>query len=114
MLSITYPTVKAGGKDITIRFSLLSECMLGTFGIVLTALMPKDAPGYKLQRMQLLAASQADTFPEPLKSPGWLKWSQEVSRAEWPAIDAAIDEALKKALAESSPDQPTTEPPPAE
>ncbi len=32
----------------------------------------------------------------------------------YPAIDAAIDEALKKALAESSPDQPTTEPPPAE
>jgi hypothetical protein len=105
MLAITYPVVKAGGRDITVRFSLLSECLLGTFGITLTNLLPKEASGYKLQRMQLLAASQADTFPDPLKSPGWLKWSQDVTRGEWPAIDAAIDEAIKKALAESSPDQ---------
>jgi hypothetical protein len=112
MLAITYPTVKVAGKDITIRFSLLAECLLGTWGITLTNLLPKENAGYKLQRMQLLASSQADTFPEPLKSPGWLKWSQEVQRSEWPAIDAAIDEAIKKALAESSLDQPTT--PPAE
>lgn len=110
MLAITYPVVKAGGKDITVRFSLLSECLLGTFGITLTNLLPSGSAGYKLQRMQLLASSQADTFPEPLKSPGWLKWSQDVTRAEWPAIDAAIDEAIKKALQESSPEPQQTIP----
>jgi len=112
MLSITYPTAKAGGKEITIRFSLLSECLLGIFGITLKTLLPKDAPGYKLQRFQLLAQSQAEHAPDPMKADSWLKWSQVVTRQEWPALDAAIDEAIKKALAESSPDQQTE--PPAE
>lgn len=112
MIAITYPVVRAGGKDITVRFSLLSECLLGMFGITLSNLLPKDALGYKLQRFQLLAQSQAETFADPLKADSWLKWSQVVTRQEWPAVDAAIDEAIKKALAESSPDQQTA--PPAE
>lgn len=101
----------AGGKERTIKFSLLAECLLSTFGIDLRKLLPPGAPGYTLQRMQLFAASQADTFPDPLKSDGWLKWSQAIERFEWAKINPAIDEAIKKALAESSPEDQLPTPP---
>jgi hypothetical protein len=109
MTGITYPTVMVGDKEYTVRFSLLAECLLGSIGITLKSLAPKDSATYLIQRMQLFAAAVAETFPDPMKAPGWAKWAAQITRAEWPAIDAAIDEAIKKALEESSPaSQPMT------
>lgn len=101
MTGIEYPTITIGGKEHTLRFSLLAECFLSGFGITLTNLLAPDKTGYLVQRFQLLAAAMADSFPDPAKAPGWAKWAAEVTRSEWPAVDVAITESIKKALEES-------------
>jgi hypothetical protein len=101
MTGVEYPVVTVGGKEYTVKFSMLSEYFLSMIGVSLHSLLPVGHPGRLVQRMQLFGAAVADSFPEPAKAPGAIKWAAQISREEWPAIDAAIDEALKKAMEES-------------
>lgn len=101
MTPVQYPLVIAGGQEYTLKFSMLSEYFLSMIGVSLQNLLPSGHPGRLVQRMQLFGAGVADNFPEPSKAPGAIKWAAEITREEWPAIDAALDEAIKKALEES-------------
>jgi hypothetical protein len=100
MTGINYPVVQAEGKEYTLRFSMLAEYLLSMQGISLERLLPKEHPGRFVQRMQLFAAAVAENFPDPLKAPGAIKWTNKITRSEWAAIDAAMDDALGKVEAE--------------
>ena len=106
MTGIDYPVVSVDGQEYTVRFSLRAEYLLSANKIDLQDLLPKGNPARLSQRMQLWAHAVADTFPDPLKAPSAYDWSQRITRAEWTAIDAALDEALKKAEAERKPATP--------
>ena len=106
MTGIDYPVVTVGGKDYTVRFSLRAEYLLSANKISLQDLLPEGSPGRLNQRMVLWSHAVGDNFPDPLKSPSAYEWSQRITRSEWSAIDAALDEALKKVEAEWKPATP--------
>lgn len=101
MSPIQYPTATAGGEIVTIRISMISEYLLSMNGISLENLLPKGHPGRLVQRMQIFASTQAEYCADPFKAPWAGAWIKRIAREEWPAIDAALDEALKKASGES-------------
>jgi hypothetical protein len=106
MTGIEYPVVTVDGQQLTVRFSFRSEYLLDLQKVSLGTLkrIPVGEPGHLVQSVMLFTYGVIDNFIDEKgaakDAPGPMQWVGKISRAEWPAIDAAIDEALGKVAEE--------------
>jgi hypothetical protein len=102
MTGIEYPVVTVDGQQLTVRFTFRSEYLLDMQKVSLGSLKlsPEGQPGRLVQRVQLFTYGVIDNFPDMKDAPGPMQWAGKIKREDWPAIDAAIDEALGKVAEE--------------
>ena len=112
MTGIEYPVVTVDGQQLTVRFTFRSEYLLDMRKVSLGNLkrIPAGEPGHLVQSVELFTYAVVDNFANISEAPGPMQWVSKITREEWPAIDAAIDEALGK-VAEESRKGPAAVPP---